>query len=302
MPSRTSSRWVFTLNNPTEDEEQHVTDFLTGPLSKYGIFGREVGNSGTPHLQGFIILHRAQRRSFLRNNLNARAHYEVAHGTSVQARDYCKKDGDFEEFGTFPDNGGRRNDLDRLVEWIDDFTGTHNRPPTEREIACEQPAAFLRFPRFAALAALRAPPRAVESGAPLDWQRDLRDELLLDADDRVIRFVIDPAGQAGKSWFCRWMLGQSDKVQVLGVGRKDNIAYMIDESKSIFLFNVGRGQMKFLSTHLLEDMKDRMVISTKYASVFKQFPTNVHVVVFGNEPLEDRSVLTEDRIVETFLS
>lgn len=290
----TSSRWCFTLNNPVDDEEQQLCDFLAGPDCTYAVFGREVGTSGTPHLQGFIILRSASRLSYLRNNASDRAHYEKARGTSVQARDYCKKDGDFEEFGTFPNNHGKRSDLDELIAWADDFALTNGRAPSSPDIAKHQPQAYLKYPRFRALCAHRAPRRALEFGEPKPWQLELEQRLDGPADDRTVDFVVDTEGAAGKTWFCRYMLTNSPKVQILGVGKKVDIAYLIDDEKSIFLFNVARGQMEYISYALLENLKDRMILSTKYQGELKVWTTNVHVVVFSNE-YPDQDKMSADR-------
>lgn len=108
-----SRRWVFTLNNYTDDDISKISAWSC----TYHVFGREVGEKNTPHLQGFIVLAKAQRLSFLKK-LHNRCHWEVARGTSAQAADYCKKDGDYVEFGTFPGDQGRRNDLERAIETL----------------------------------------------------------------------------------------------------------------------------------------------------------------------------------------
>ena len=94
-------RWVFTLNNYSPEEVERVRSFS----SRYVVFGREVGASGTPHLQGFVIFKNAQRITALKKLL-PRAHWEPAKGTSEQASTYCKKDGDFEEIGSCPATSG----------------------------------------------------------------------------------------------------------------------------------------------------------------------------------------------------
>lgn len=293
--------WCFTLNNPTEDVEQTVTDFVSSRDVTYGIFGREVGESGTPHLQGFVILCRSRRLSYLRNKFQAHWTRRHSNSTNEQARDYCKKDGDWEEFGEFPvSQQGRRNDLEELVAWADAFTAENGRPPASPDIAKHQPRAYLKYPRFRALAAHRAPARRLEFGEPNEWQRNLAQQLDGPADDRSIAWVIDPHGGKGKTWFCRWMLSNNPKVQILGVGRANDIANMVDETKSIFLFNVARGQMKFLSYPILEALKDRILISGKYHGRTMTWSENNHVVVLGNEePEYDR--LTEDRYQDSII-
>lgn len=289
----TSSRYCFTINNYTAADERACCDYFAGPRVRYGIYGREIGSSGTPHLQGFLILRSASRRSAVSRAL-PRAHLEIARGTSVQARDYCKKDGDFHEVGTFPDSQGKRSDLDTLISWCDDFITEHGRAPTSPDIAKHQPHAYLKYPRFRALAAHRAPQRRLEFGEPNDFQRGFLERLGEPFDDRTIDFIVNGAGGAGKTWLCRYLLTNDSRVQILGIGKKSDIAYMVDESKSIFIFNVGRGQMEYLSYALLEALKDRMLMSTKYQGQMKTWATPVFVAVFSNEP-PDMTKLTEDR-------
>jgi len=78
--------WVFTLNNYTEDEELHIQ----GLHAKYVVYGREVGENGTPHLQGYIQLNSAKTLSAMKRFIGPRVHIEVCMDNEA-AIDYCKK-------------------------------------------------------------------------------------------------------------------------------------------------------------------------------------------------------------------
>jgi len=95
-------RWCFTLNNYTPDEEQvFVAAFDDGTL-KYVIYGREVApDTGTKHLQGFLIFAERQRLVGCKA-LNARAHWERCKGTPSENIVYCSKGGDVLELGDPP--------------------------------------------------------------------------------------------------------------------------------------------------------------------------------------------------------
>jgi hypothetical protein len=67
----------------------------------YCVIGQEVGESGTPHLQGYIYFGTLKSLPQLRA-LNPRAHYEMARGTVEENFAYCTKDGNFEERGVRP--------------------------------------------------------------------------------------------------------------------------------------------------------------------------------------------------------
>lgn len=94
-----ASRWCFTINNYTEEEHE----LLKALECNYLVIGKEVGENGTPHLQGFVTF-KGQKRLSAMKEINRRAHWEPAKGTSEQAANYCKKDGDYFEKGEVPSN------------------------------------------------------------------------------------------------------------------------------------------------------------------------------------------------------
>jgi len=295
----TSTRFCFTTNNPTPAAEQAIISLLQSDGVRYGIFGRERGANGTPHLQGFLIFHQNRRFNAVRGLLPG-SHIERARGTSVQARDYCKKDGDFTEHGDFPDTQGRRSDLEELLEWATAFESEHGRPPSSPDVAVHHPRAFLKYPRFSRLCELRAKPIDLFGTQDLilrDWQTELEEELTQAADNRSIMFYVDEDGGKGKSWFIRYMLTKRpDDVQCLSIGKRDDIAYIVDPRRSIFLFNVPRDQMEFLQYSVLESLKDQILISTKYMGKTKMWSRSPHVIVFSNEQPNEHK-LSADRLI-----
>lgn len=92
--------WCFTLNNYTDEEVAHLV--TVGGLSaiQYLIFGKEVGERGTPHLQGYIHHRNGCSLRTIKSILAShRYHLEQKMGTTKQAVEYCKKEGDYQEFG-----------------------------------------------------------------------------------------------------------------------------------------------------------------------------------------------------------
>jgi len=102
--------FVFTINNYTEDE---LRDVLGKACFSYVIAGMEVGEEGTPHIQGYAELTKKTRFETVRRMFAGRAHIEARRGTQDQAIDYCKKDGNFREAGAKRCQGYRA-DLDRV--------------------------------------------------------------------------------------------------------------------------------------------------------------------------------------------
>lgn len=108
-------KWCFTLNNYTEQEVQKIKE--KDEKVQYLIAGKEVGESGTPHLQGYIQFKANQRLSGVKKIVGERAHIEKQKaGDNNAARDYCIKDGDYFEWGSFVAGQGQRNDILSAVE------------------------------------------------------------------------------------------------------------------------------------------------------------------------------------------
>lgn len=94
-----SRGWCLTINNHTEDDE--LLCFDVAHSCRYCVFGREIGESGTSHLQGYIYFDTLKSFDQVKL-LFPTAHIEKQRGTCKQASDYCKKDGDFFEHGELP--------------------------------------------------------------------------------------------------------------------------------------------------------------------------------------------------------
>lgn len=97
--------FVFTINNYTDDDIK----LLSTVQYRYLVYGFEVGKEGVPHIQGYCELSKQTRFNTVKA-LFPRAHIEHRMGTAKQAAEYCKKDGNFKEFGALFQ--GHRTDLD----------------------------------------------------------------------------------------------------------------------------------------------------------------------------------------------
>lgn len=93
----TARAFCFTLNNYRDSDIVRLKE----QNYKYLVFGKEVGDSGTPHLQGLVYFE--NKRSFgALKKIFPTIHLEQKKGTFLQASEYCKKDGDFFEDGELP--------------------------------------------------------------------------------------------------------------------------------------------------------------------------------------------------------
>jgi hypothetical protein len=284
------NRFVFTLNNYTTDEHAFLLEFKD---CRYITFGREVGESGTPHLQGFVVFHDRVSLSTAKRRLGStRSHLEGARGSSLQATTYCHKDGDFHEYGSYATSQGRRTDIETYVGWLEGLDVV----PTPDEICGAFPVLWVRYSRGMLDVANRlCPLPTVRVGEYRDWQVPLAEQLAQPCDnDRSIRFFVDPAGESGKSWFTQKFMSSNRDCQVLGVGSGNDLAHAIIETTRVFLFNVPRGGIQYLQYRVLESLKDRIVFSPKFQSCTKILRTLPHVVVFSNEE-PNMTALTADR-------
>jgi len=96
------SNWVFTLNNYTQVNVEHLMQRDKGEDKSwnYIIFGYEVGEEQTPHLQGYVEFGDCLTMGQAKKRLgDPRFHLEPRRGTQEQAVEYCKKDGDIFEDG-----------------------------------------------------------------------------------------------------------------------------------------------------------------------------------------------------------
>jgi len=100
-PSPQGKRWCFTINNHTEADVNSVIDLAEHPDRLYLVVGDEVADTGTPHLQGYVVLSKNWRQSKLSRHL-PRARLALARGTSAENRAYCTKEGRSEEYGECP--------------------------------------------------------------------------------------------------------------------------------------------------------------------------------------------------------
>lgn len=294
MPVNNDSRgprtkfWCFTLNNYTDADVIRLRGELTDV--DYIIFGREVGASGTPHLQGTVCFSTRKRLTEVKRVIGQ------SHLTSTrhlnEAIEYCKKDQDFEEYGHMPHvkPPGKRNDME-------DFKNSVKEGCTEfeqlRELHSRICAQYPQFVNDYVVDKAKAP--EVVSYPLRPWQAALNEELNRAADTRTIRFIVDIRGNQGKSWFTRYYYQNHDNVQILLPGKKADMALMVNESCNVFFLDCCRSkQGVFIQYDFLEELKNGLIMSGKYHSKMKTLKSAPHIVVMMNEP-PDMTKLSRDR-------
>lgn len=280
-----SKHWCFTLNNwNTEDVERLAA--LEGSVD-YLVYGKEVGTSGTPHLQGFVSFPDRIRLTTVIQKIG-QAHCTVARKIA-EAIEYCKKDGVVTEFGTPPRGSGRRNDLDDFKAAV--LAGQYCMRTLRRDFS----DTVARYPRFCIDFVNDNVPRPAVPAHPLrPWQATLYQDLARSPGDREVIFIVDVTGNTGKSWFCHYYASNHDNAQVLLPGRKQDMTYALETNIRVLFMDAPRSrQGDIIQYDFLEDVKNGYVFSSKYESRAKHLG-KVHVVVMMNEG-PDESKLSRDR-------
>lgn len=108
-------RFVFTLNNYTKEEEESIQDFPC----QWMIYGREIGENGTPHLQGACVIGKQMAFSTIKTWLGfVRSHIATMNGRPEDSLKYCsKEDSNPFQKGQMP-KAGKRSDLHDAVSQL----------------------------------------------------------------------------------------------------------------------------------------------------------------------------------------
>lgn len=164
--SNPSKVWIFTVNNPEDHgvspDEPRAWFEQSGAIA-YVVYAYERGRSGTPHIQGYLRLKKAQRRSWVSTRLCRFARWEIARGSCSHNQDYVYKRGahanDYKDFIRnpielgVPPKQGKRNDLSTALELV-------RHGATDRQLFEDVPGAAVRYLRsFQQYRLLCQPPR-----------------------------------------------------------------------------------------------------------------------------------------------
>lgn len=241
------------------------------------IFGKEVSESGTPHLQGYVRFSKRKRVATVKKVIGDEAHVEVARNP-VAAVQYCKKDGDFVEFGSWVSEQGKRSDLCEIIQLVQEG---HTKP---RWWILNNPEYFNKYEHFISKCVTHLPEPVAVPGHPLRaWQSQLWEWLRYQPDNRHIMFIVDFQGNYGKSWFSRYYQERfPETTQILGAGKFSDLTYAYKPTTRVCFMDVPRSRCDNFPYPFLEKLKDGSMLSSKYESTTKTF-NPPHVVVFMNE-------------------
>lgn len=288
-----AKHWQFTINNPDNEQHDHLRSLWEERDSTdvvYLVYGEEVGASGTPHLQGHVSFGTRRSFNYVKGLFVGSPHLEMVRLLQRHI-DYCKKDGSFREFGTSP--LGQRSDSSRceLSEFRDTVASGVFASPELRE---KHPNVMARYPHFArSIVRDLFPTRAVEDFPLRPWQQDVVDYCAQPVHPREVLVVIDPRGNAGKTYLGRLLRSRFEETQILKPGKAADMAHAYKITTKLLIIDVPRSKAEHLQWSFVESVKDGCLFTSKYESAMLNFPPP-HVLIFTNEE-PDMSVLSEDR-------
>ncbi len=215
------------------------------------IFGQEVGESGTPHLQGCVRFHEKQRFTAVKKLLDDTVHWSKMRKKWSVNVTYCLK----ESKGDWGKIHGNIPEASRWTWW-------------EQEVMDEEYPDVVWYP----------------------WQQDVIDIIEGKVDKRAVYWFWDPVGDSGKSYLMKWLflnyeciLGDGKKADVF-----NQVANKFENPKAarppkLILLDIPRSAQEFIVYGAIEHLKNGMVNSGKYvgAQCCWKIP---HVVVFANMP------------------
>jgi len=114
--------FVFTLNNPTLDDPcsldgSSLTSLRAVTGVSYLIIGLEKSSTGTPHFQGAISFSSPRSERSVRRALSG-CHVEVQRGSHHQSHAYCRKEGNFQQWGN-PTVDREKQAADQSLLWAE---------------------------------------------------------------------------------------------------------------------------------------------------------------------------------------
>lgn len=283
----------WTFNNYTPETLIKARGAVGVAGIKYICWGIEVGEQGTPHLQGYMQVNHDKYARL--QKVMGTCHMEKQKGDSKQAVDYCKKDGDFSEFGVYEhidspkSRQGKRTDHDEVFKMV-------KEGKTYQEIVEANSGYAAKYGRFIREQVGVAREEAGKASLLLEyegvswkpWQKDVLDTVEGTADKRTIHWIWENQGNVGKSYLATY-LKLTRGALVMESGKKMDMAFIFAQDPAeIVIINLSRTSAPvdgkdYLSGvySLCENLKDGMVMSAKYESKVVAFKVP-HVFIFAN--------------------
>ncbi len=296
-------RWCFTLNNFTQDECTRIITYINSSEVQFGVVGKEVGENGTPHLQGYVRLQKKVRLTGIKKIIGSRSHLESAMGTDDDNDKYCTKDGDVlvtkgKPRSATTSSGG----YDHLGERLPDLMDYVRRGKGIRELAGDNPndaGLLLHYGKNISyhiqieknMEAMENLEKKYAKTEWKEWQTFIIDWATKEAiHDREVMWITDIDGGQGKTFLSKYLITQG--AIRFENGKSADIKYAYQGQETV-IFDYSRSCMDRVNYEVIESIKNGVMFSPKFESTMKIF--NIpRVIIFANfNP--DESKLSRDR-------
>jgi hypothetical protein len=292
QPQSQLKTYCFTINNVSPDCIPCLPSFAT-----YVCFQPEIGESGTPHLQGYIELSKAMRISALKKLGSpwSLAHFEGRRGTQAQAIDYCRKldtqSGPFVEYG-LKARAGASKQFDLMIAEIQ--TGVVTRDYIRTHFLGE----YIRHKRavdelFRELGQLGKEDVDLAPLVLAEWQAKILDIVSASPHPRLVHWYVDLGGGIGKSTFTKYLVRNHGAILIDTTAKERVIRAYNNEPVVIFDISRHEGNKNMINYGIMECLKNGLGFNTMYEPGMKIWKIP-HVIVFSNI-FPDRSQLSADR-------
>lgn len=309
--SKQSRRYVFTLNNYTAEEIESIGT----STFRYIIYGKEIGESGTPHLQGYMELAKPMTFVAIKKQCPGfqRANFQPAKGTREHNHAYCSKGiqshAEFDEYKTIGPNWGRLAQVTEIGDWSAGGQGSRTdwhkiyefiqENPSMPDILREYPEQTIKYTNGikAALNTIKQEVakekllNELNNFVPNFWQQELLNDLHKAPHNRKVTWIVDEKGGRGKTYLARYLLSNMGACYLTNSKTADGAhAY---NGENIVVFDYSRSNEGQINYGIIEQIKNGLIFSPKYDSCTK-VNAIPHVVCFSNfQP--DQTKLSADR-------
>lgn len=329
---------MFTLNNYTECDCNHILSLVPRGLAKWVAFAKEVASTGTPHLQGIVSFEKQTRfthakKLFCNKAVHIDRCYSISHyleyirplSRGGVSREYsiggtthykeANPDGAYFEAGVVDIDGslkGAAEQVSRLEEWMD-IIDSCDKP--DDPLIMSHPLSYQ--PGYLSLAVSRIRDKRVEKNRReynAEFSRHFTEfrpwqvaclHLLetVPRDTRRVVYIRSDAGGTGKTTF-GGIIHRCLGFQVLTLEPAKDLARHLDVFCRDFYLDLSRdvaqNEKDYNPYHLMEMIKNGNISNPKYDGKPLYLPPN-RLVVTGNAKL-DFARISSDRFIEVVIN
>nr|QTE03489.1 MAG: replication initiator protein [Fringilla montifringilla CRESS-DNA-virus sp.] len=253
----------------TSYETKEKTEEVLKKIADWYLFGKETcPTTGRVHMQGMAWKKKGSNWPTL-----LKAKFWIAKCRDPEcALAYCEKDGEVTEHGMRPNLGA----LGRPKMAIKDYENM-----SFEELKELPPHLFNTV--IKGLDWIKNNSPKVETPCPYvmhDWQKEVM-EIIPKLNDREILYLYDNIGGQGKTKFFGW-LGSNPNFEYVGLGKRDDILYGLDQQAQTIIFDFARLEGEFIPWGTIEKVKDGNWKTGKYQGK-KCMSGNKNVIVCSND-------------------